>query len=98
MADFTQHSLNKNDIIVVATDGLWDNLYMKDILLDLSVNINKDNEKIDISTACELLLHHSSNIAYSNKGNCPFNDKMGKEDLNLGGKPDDISIIIGQYI
>ena len=95
-----KHVLQKKDLVVAATDGLWDNLFLEQIAVDINLINDEATGIVDISVMANLLMRHSSNVAYSNeKVKTPFNVRMNEDDKELlGGKPDDISIVVCQYI
>ncbi len=87
--------LEKGDIIVVGTDGLFDNIFVDDIAQVVSDSLTKS---ADLKQAVKLL----AKIAYKNGRDDDFVSPFAQEAINAGkaspdycgGKPDDISIIL----
>ncbi len=98
MADKTQLSIQDGDIILVATDGLWDNVWEKDILQALrpieGISLTKD--MIDAAARDFVMLARD---AAGSEKDCPFaveSQKNGKP--YTGGKPDDITVIVAVVV
>jgi|TARA_R110000751_G_scaffold1159_2_gene4473 protein phosphatase PTC7 len=112
--DADRHVLTKlksGDIIILATDGLWDNLYNKEIIKYL----DDDSEVEDIATTLAVSAFHASN---DQKRWGPFSQASvenlytaspyaSDEDFipppaplteYMGGKPDDITVIVGRLV
>ena len=110
--DADRHLLTKlksGDIIILATDGLWDNLYHKEIIKFLDDDLHPE----DIAANLAVSAFHASN---DNKRWAPFS-QASVENLYsaspyaqdpeftpppaplveyMGGKPDDITVIVGR--
>lgn len=89
------HDVNNNDIIVVGSDGLWDNLEIDQIVAILNKNIN--STKLNTNEAAKAL---AAEAEIKSKDKCylsPFSKKAREHNFNYtGGKPDDITIIVAQ--
>lgn len=103
--------LKSGDIIILATDGLWDNLYHKEILKFLDNDLHPE----DIAANLAVSAFHASN---DNKRWAPFSQASVEnlysaspyaEDPEftpppaplveyMGGKPDDITVIVGRLL
>lgn len=113
-ADADRHlitSLKSGDCVVLGTDGLWDNLYHREITKFLDDDLDCE----DIATNLAVSAFHASN---DQKRWSPFGQAAvenlyadspyaGEEDFEppaaplveyLGGKPDDITVIVGRVI
>ena len=101
--------LKSGDILIMATDGLWDNLYHKEIIKFLDDDLNPE----DIAANLAVSAFHASN---DGKRWAPFS-QAAVENLYssspyaddpeftpppaplvdyMGGKPDDITVIVGR--
>lgn len=93
--------LQPNDLVVMCSDGISDNLYEWEILhlLDEYINFKKD----DLRTALNKILRKAKEIAYDDNAYTPYNEQVNKlpehrfgRNLSLGGKMDDMSICIAR--
>ncbi|KAF4671258.1 hypothetical protein FOL47_001602 [Perkinsus chesapeaki] len=85
--------LKEGDTVVFATDGLWDNLYDEDVCE--IVQGSKDNVKLACSTLAETAYWNSRDKEYFS----PFSSRAAKffgHRIHIGGKVDDISIIVAE--
>lgn len=103
MAWVDQISLQTDDIIVMCSDGMSDNLYDWEILqyLDEFLNFKKDN----VRTVANKLLAKCKQIAYDDNAYTPYNEKVNKlpksrfgKNYSLGGKLDDMSLCIAKVV
>lgn len=87
--DSYEVSLTEGDIIVAGSDGLWDNLYLQDIIYIVQLH------KADIHKLAKVLAYKAYQLSKSN-AKTPFEeevaDKYGEGHWK-GGKPDDISVV-----
>lgn len=87
--------ITKGDVIVIASDGLWDNLNEKEII----ERLNREVNKADINVECvvnDLSLQAQKN-SKSDNIKSPFSVNALKNNFHyFGGKPDDISVIVMQ--
>lgn len=104
-----KHKIQENDIVIVATDGLWDNLYPEQICKLLKAYINQDYNKEKKKDAepvttvltkpqeiSEVLAQSCQYYSLQQSYNSPF--AIRSKGMYLGGKHDDITIVIGQII
>ncbi|OII72318.1 protein phophatase 2C [Cryptosporidium andersoni] len=100
----TIEGIQEGDVILIATDGLWDNL-SKEEIIDILSRLDKRNPQVIAEKlgkeACQISLdpHHLSpyaiNLAkYLNQRNIDCQN-FEKPIYYTGGKPDDITILIG---
>ena len=82
------------DVVVVGSDGLWDNLYPSE-LLEL-VNQNTKNEK----QLAESIAQAAYKRSLSNNYSSPFHEKAKKAKLYYPqqGKSDDITVVAATII
>lgn len=95
-ADLWQFTLKKRDWIIVGSDGLFDNLYPKEIVEILETAVNSTNAVDELLRAAYLAskdLKRWSPFAQNKYAATDFSDFDPIE--FLGGKPDDISCIVG---
>lgn len=103
MASVDEIQLQPEDLIVMCSDGISDNLYDWEILqfLDEFLNFKKDNMRVvasKILAKCKL-------VAYDDNAYTPYNEKINKlpenrfgKNLSLGGKLDDMSLCIAKVV
>ena len=79
------------DIIILATDGLFDNIYPAQILNLMNRNNNLDKLVVDI-------VENAFNLSKNNEWMSPFAYEAHKNRINQmkGGKMDDITVVIAQ--
>ena len=88
------HEVLENDLILMATDGVWDNLFPEDILVCVKSSENLQNVSNCISNLAEVK-------SYDPKYESPwYLEAKSKNEKNLekliGGKQDDITVIISK--
>uniref|UniRef100_A0A7S1JCH3 Protein phosphatase n=1 Tax=Eutreptiella gymnastica TaxID=73025 RepID=A0A7S1JCH3_9EUGL len=92
-ADLTQHTVTEGDILVLATDGVFDNLFQEQIL-ELLQNAKED----DISTLGPRLADLASDMASDRTWTSPYalkcHSMLGI--AHSGGKMDDITAVVGR--
>lgn len=92
-AESTSFSVELGDLIVLATDGLFDNVSTEQILNELSQLEDHSSESIQRVTdsLANLARAHSFDPTFSS----PFSEQARCEGFNIiGGKPDDITVLI----
>ena len=95
-ADLWQFTIKKKDWIIVGSDGLFDNLYPKEIVEILETAVNSTNAVDELTRASYLAskdLKRWSPFAQNKYAATDFSDFDPIE--FLGGNPDDISCIVG---
>jgi len=109
LAEVKLHQINLNDVIILATDGLWDNLSNEQIILILKKyydiqkeeaaknNIEiKDPLTIQPKRASEVLTYTAEYVSLDQNYVSPFATRS--KGLYRGGKHDDITVIVAQVI
>jgi len=98
-----QHIVEKDDFVIVASDGLWDNIEVSEIIRYLNEFSKKSRSiLIDTSGFVKYLSEIAENLSQDKNHFSPFckkameHNKSGKK--YFGGKPDDITIIAAQVI
>lgn len=92
MADKDEMAVKKGDIILLATDGVWDNLSEQQVLDQLKA---LDAGKSNVQEVCNALALTARRLAFDSKHNSPFAMKAREHGfLAPGGKPDDITLVL----
>jgi len=95
-AQIQVHKFEENDIIILATDGLWDNLYEQQILKILKPFHDISNQLKNLDIIAEMIGQISEKYSNDQKYKSPFSKKS--KGLYLGGKADDITVIVAQIV
>jgi protein phosphatase PTC7 len=90
------HDFKENDIIVLGTDGLWDNLYEEQILNVIKPFYQISYKIKDLDYVASLIAEYAEKLSLNPKYRSPFSVKS--KGLYLGGKADDITIIVAQIV
>lgn len=90
------HEFRENDIIILGTDGLWDNVYEDQIIKVLQPFYETSYKIKDLNLVANLLAELTEKLSLSPKYKSPFSVKS--RGLYLGGKTDDITIVIAQIV
>ena len=88
------HEYKENDIIVLATDGLWDNLYENQIISIIRPFLL--TKPIDLNIIAKMIGETCLKYSMDRKYISPFARRSGGR--YIGGKDDDITIIVAQII
>lgn len=94
--DTRVHEFRENDIIVMGTDGLWDNLFEDQILAVIKPFYEATYKIKDLNLVANLIAELAEKLSLSPKYKSPFSIKS--RGLYLGGKTDDITIIVAQIV
>lgn len=86
-------ALNEGDVIVTATDGLFDNLYDHEIASIIQNSLQSGLGPKEMAT---LLAEKAQERGKSTSGNSPFSDAARAVGYNtyIGGKLDDVTVIV----
>lgn len=95
-----QHEVEHNDLLVIGTDGLFDNVSEKDILRVIkpywSVSGN-DKTLNDLSHVAEVISKFAFKLSLDPTYNSPFAKKAHQHYYDFrGGKSDDITVVVAQ--
>jgi protein phosphatase PTC7 len=96
-AERSRFKIKKNDILVVASDGLWDNMFDEDIVK--LINSVKTAAGMPLEKLVDRIINQTFNNSRNNNYMSPF--AKGAKDNGMqyiGGKPDDITIIVAEVI
>lgn len=103
MAWVDSFELQENDIIVMCSDGISDNLYDWEIvhMLDEYVNFKQH----DMRAVANHILRKAKLVAYDDSAYTPYNEMVSKlpqsrygKNILLGGKLDDMSICVARVV
>lgn len=111
-ASYQEFQLEDGDVSVTATDGIWDNLFMDDIgaLLEDTGLFNQremdtskhESLESDLQRTCHSIVEQATRKSVA-KVKTPWSDSVHEyypaEKLRgyLGGKPDDMTVIVTKY-
>ncbi|GMM38170.1 type 2C protein phosphatase [Saccharomycopsis crataegensis] len=97
-ADVYNFQLQKNDIVVFATDGVTDNVYPEDLEMFLkdSYDSQVDNKDVDLQKVTDSLVNGVRVLSQNPKFPSPFSQEMSRVygQKYYGGKADDITVVI----
>lgn len=95
-ADMPEHSavtsfpVDHNDVLILGTDGLWDNLHDEEIVETIESNQEKPSQVI-----AQALVIRAFRASLNTQRRSPFWERSGLKD-KLGGKPDDITVLVAK--
>ena len=106
-ADQFQHSVSEGDIIVVASDGLWDNIDEAEVIENIAHGFEthyKERGQVAKTYPFEggvnralALAHQAFAVSMQREVNGPFaNAAKAHGKLYTGGKKDDITVIVAE--
>jgi len=96
-AEVNAHNIQDGDIIVLGSDGLWDNLHRPQII-DLIKPYLQNNRSIknEVGDIAEKISKEAERYSNMASYNSPFAQNAKNYHLYYdGGKPDDITVIVG---
>lgn len=98
VVQYQDFALEKDDLILVCSDGVTDNLYDDEILEIINKKYNK--EKNNLQEVSNSLLYKTKSIAFDSYCVCPYVEKVNElsNQFITGGKLDDISICISRVL
>jgi protein phosphatase PTC7 len=89
------HEIEENDIIIMASDGLWDNLFENQIISIIKPFLSTGHT-LDLNIIAEMIGEHCLKYSVDRRYQSPFSKRS--QGLYLGGKEDDITIIVSQIV
>ncbi len=90
-----QHDIQPNDIVIVGTDGLLDNLFADNILSIVKEHLN--TQSFDSNMLAQQLAKNTFQKSLDTKWDSPFAVSARKSGLYFkGGKSDDITVLVGR--
>jgi protein phosphatase PTC7 len=96
-ADNFEHEVEEMDIIIVASDGIFDNMYDAD-LVDCVKSNNAEDFTQDSQGTADCIAAKSYELGKKNYYISPFakGAHMANKDYGMHGKEDDISVVVAQ--
>lgn len=83
----------------MGSDGLWDNLHRSKIVDLVKPFLAKDNYIDDINLVAELIAKEAERFSYMQHYMSPFSESARAHNYEyVGGKPDDITVIVAQVM
>jgi protein phosphatase PTC7 len=95
------HIVQRDDVIILATDGLWDNMEVDTIIEELNnYSIFNKSVSIDTNDFAKKLSQKAEELSFKKDYKSPFARRAvehnEKYKTYTGGKPDDITVIVAQ--
>lgn len=90
------HLVEHNDLVVVASDGLYDNLYQEDILSCFNI-LTRETLDVEPTETATCLAKKAETLSFRKDYDSPFAKnarEAGKK--HPGGKKDDITVVVAQ--
>lgn len=103
MAVIDDVELQTNDLVILCSDGVSDNLYDWELVkaLDEYLNFKKDS----LRTACSKIVGLAKLTAFDDNAYTPYNERINNlpagrygKNISLGGKLDDMSLCIARVV
>ena len=96
VADSTSFGVKEGDIILVGTDGLFDNLN-EDMILNHISQLKSDDKPESIQKVANALAKHAYQLAFDPDYMSPFALEAQANGMDMkGGKPDDITVLLAR--
>lgn len=94
--DIRTHDVQENDIFILATDGLFDNVYERDVISIVRPFIKHTDEIIDLDLVAEMIAQKAEDLSKDPKYISPFaRDAHDHYYDFVGGKEDDVTVVVG---
>mmetsp|Transcript_23682 Transcript_23682/g.23570 ORF Transcript_23682/g.23570 Transcript_23682/m.23570 type:complete len:150 (-) Transcript_23682:15-464(-) len=92
------HNIKHNDIVIAATDGIWDNVFDDQIISVIKEEVNNDGNLNDPQKASQKIAKIAFDQSHDKEFESPFqiNSIASKSKNYYGGKKDDITVIVSQ--
>jgi protein phosphatase PTC7 len=89
------HDVHENDILILGSDGLWDNLFDVKVIELVRPFLRDADELTDPELVAEVIATEAQNYSWNQHYVSPF-AKGAREHYYdyVGGKPDDITVIV----
>jgi protein phosphatase PTC7 len=89
-SDMQKVELESGDVVLLATDGLWDNVPEK-VIVDVLKHVDSTN----IQQICNTVALIARRLSHDDQHKSPFALKAGEYGIaTSGGKPDDITLVL----
>lgn len=96
-----KHKVEKNDLIIAASDGLWDNLEVEDILKEINkISLQFDTVVLNTQFIAGSISMKAEELSRDPSHYSPFAKRAieNKYRNYFGGKPDDITVVVAQVL
>jgi protein phosphatase PTC7 len=95
----TRILVRKGDVVVLASDGLWDNFPCEEIAKVLSVLREEEEDEEFVMAAAETLAETASRNGADPRYQSPFELKAKEAGRTYtGGKPDDVAVVVALVV
>ncbi len=96
-----KHHVQQYDLVIAASDGLWDNLEVEEVLQEIN-KLSKENNSISLNTESlsQSISKKAEFVSYDKRYLSPFAKKARENKYKnfIGGKPDDITVVAAQIL
>lgn len=93
-ADISQMSVEDGDVILLATDGVFDNVPEQILIAEL-VKIEGEKDPLHLQKAANSIALMARTLAFDTKYMSPFARNAQRNGIaTIGGKPDDITVLL----
>jgi len=98
-ADVWQMEVQKNDLIVSSTDGMWDNLFVEDVTAVINQQPRLSSGCLNLSHLSHFLARLAHKVAKDPRAQTPFAQEARRQKFKYkGGKMDDVTVICSQLV
>ena len=93
--EINAHNIQEGDVLVVGSDGLWDNLHRASIVELVKPFVRGDAVIKDPALVAQMIADEAEKYSYLQHYMSPFAESARAHQYDyIGGKPDDISVIV----
>lgn len=86
-----------NDLLVMATDGMFDNIFSRDVVDIIRPSLRDTDNLIDPESISELIATFAEKKSLDPRYISPFAKEANRHFYDaIGGKPDDITVVVSQ--
>ncbi|ODV72582.1 PP2C family protein-serine/threonine phosphatase [Cyberlindnera jadinii NRRL Y-1542] len=98
VVEFSDFHLEEDDLLMLCSDGITDNLYEDELLEFINSHLNKDHT--NLGEVCHKLMIKAKSVAFDNYCVSPYVEKINEIGNNFitGGKLDDISVCLARVV
>lgn len=97
-ADTMNFPVEKGDIILVATDGVFDNVPMK-LLVDTLSEVEGEADPVKLQMCANSIALIARSLSFDSDFMSPFSINARRNNINtMGGKPDDITVVLASVV
>lgn len=95
LAQVQRFKIVEEDLVILGSDGLFDNLYDKDI--EEVCNSVNNRMGLDLKKLAGILAHHAEELSLDTSYLSPFAKNAKDNNINfVGGKSDDITVVVAE--